>query len=81
MELTQTAETPYKLSKLAKCAHEGCSCTVASGEEFCSDYCAAQVNGEEAAAASDKCMCGHPECTPAAASGAPPASAAGPFWS
>ena len=75
MEHMQTTETPYKLAKLAKCAHEGCACTVSSGEEFCSDYCAAQAGSDEADHEADAlrvaggpggCGCGHPECTPAA---------------
>ncbi len=73
MEHMQTTETPYKLAKLAKCAHEGCACTVASGEEYCSDYCAAQVSGDEAAAAAivtgGGCGCGHAECTGTSAKG------------
>ena len=75
MEHIQTTETPPKLAKLAKCAHEGCACTVSSGEEFCSDYCAAQAGSDEAdheadalrvAGGSGGCGCGHPECAPAA---------------
>lgn len=76
MEHMQTTETPSKLAKLAKCAHEGCACTVSSGEQFCSDYCAAQAGSDETdheeadalrvAGGSSGCGCGHPECTPAA---------------
>ena len=80
MEHLQTTETPYKLAKLAKCAHEGCACTVSSGEEFCSDYCAAQAGSDESehdagalrvAGDSHGCGCGHPECAPAARTLAP----------
>ena len=88
MEHMQTTETPYnKLAKLAKCAHEGCSCTVSSGEEFCSDYCAAQAGSNESdheadalrVAGSGGCGCGHPECAPAARTLAP--GAPGPVLS
>jgi hypothetical protein len=66
---TVAVESPGKLATLAKCAHDGCICTVSSGERFCSDYCAEQVNGAKAAT-DDECNCGHPEC--AHAVGAPP---------
>ena len=46
---------------LGKCEHEGCTCTVATGERFCSDYCLAQA-GTEHAAADHECACGHAEC-------------------
>ncbi len=74
MEHMQTTETPYnKLAKQAKCAHEGCSCTVSSDEEFCSDYCSAQAGSDESdhdaealrAAGSGGCGCGHRECASA----------------
>ena len=58
---------PRKLAKLAKCAHPACTCTVTSGEQFCSDYCAAQADGDEAAVGSGNCGCGHDECTAASA--------------
>ena len=67
MENVQT-ETPGKLAKLAKCAHEPCTCTVFSGERFCSDHCAAMA-GEDAEASAGGCGCGHPECSGAAAEG------------
>jgi hypothetical protein len=60
MENMQT-ETPHQLAQLAKCAHTGCICTVESGEQYCSDYCAAQAHAEKTAA-DDECNCGHPEC-------------------
>jgi hypothetical protein len=59
------SDNPHKLAQLAKCAHEGCVCTVAEGEQFCSDYCAAQAGSHEAAAAHGECGCGHAECTAA----------------
>jgi len=71
MENLQT-ETPRKLAKLAKCAHGGCVCTVSSGEQFCSDYCAAQAGEDQAASGHGDCGCGHPECTGASAQGLPP---------
>jgi hypothetical protein len=61
METIQT-ELPGKLAALAKCAHDGCTCTVESGEQFCSDYCIAQAGGEESLMADGGCQCGHPEC-------------------
>jgi hypothetical protein len=70
METVQT-ETPHKLAKLAKCAHPACVCTVSTGEQFCSDYCAAQAGSDEAVGAGD-CGCGHPECTAASAEGFTP---------
>jgi len=61
MDTVQT-ETPHRLAQLAKCAHTGCICTVDSGEQYCSDYCASQANAEKTAE-DDECNCGHPECT------------------
>jgi len=66
MENVQT-ETPSKLAKLAKCAHESCTCTVSSGEQFCSDHCASMAGEDQSGG--DGCGCGHPECTGAAAEG------------
>jgi hypothetical protein len=62
--------TTRKLAKLSKCAHEECTCTVTSGEQFCSDYCASQAGADDAgkaAAGKDDCGCGHTECTAASA--------------
>ena len=67
MENVQTA-TPHKLANVAKCAHDGCTCTVASGEQFCSDYCASQAGADEASGDGD-CHCGHAECIAASARG------------
>ena len=61
MENMQT-ESPVKLAALDKCAHDGCTCTVESGEQFCSDYCAAQTGTEESLMDDGGCNCGHPEC-------------------
>jgi hypothetical protein len=46
---------------LGKCEHEGCTCTVATGERFCSDYCLAQA-GTVHASSDHECACGHAEC-------------------
>jgi hypothetical protein len=59
---TMTTESPGKLAALAKCAHDGCTCTIESGEQFCSDYCAAQAGTEASLMAEGGCNCGHPEC-------------------
>jgi len=63
MDTMQEAQTdvPNKLAQLAKCAHGACTCTVESGEQYCSDYCASMANGDQAAGEHD-CNCGHPEC-------------------
>jgi hypothetical protein len=46
------------------CGHATCRCTIADGEDFCSDHCR-----DQAAAAggitdhdSHACECGHPAC-------------------
>jgi hypothetical protein len=59
---TIPTETPGKLAALEKCAHDGCTCTVESGEQFCSDYCAAQTGAEASLRDEGGCHCGHPEC-------------------
>ena len=61
METTQT-ELAGKLATLEKCAHDHCTCTVESGEQFCSDYCAAQAGAEASLMDDSACNCGHPEC-------------------
>jgi hypothetical protein len=60
METVQT-EGSVSFAAMAKCAHSGCTCTVGSGEQYCSDYCAESANVKQAAA-EDACRCGHPEC-------------------
>ncbi len=65
-------ETPHKLAELAKCAHPGCICTVEAGEQYCSDYCAAQANADKAASDDNECHCGHPECAAMVSSPLPP---------
>lgn len=41
------------------CAHPGCGCKVASGQQFCSDDCREQ--GKQRDADTD-CSCGHSDC-------------------
>ena len=60
MESLQT-EVAGNVASMAKCAHSDCICTVATGERFCSDYCAEQA-GAGKAHGDDSCQCGHPEC-------------------
>ena len=47
-----------------QCGHEGCTCSVAEADGFCSDHCRehADDTGHDAHA----CECGHPECEGAA---------------
>ena len=63
MEMVQTEQTatPAQFGKLSKCEHVGCICTIATGERFCSDFCAEQATSGRAMAGDD-CNCGHPEC-------------------
>ena len=69
MENVQTSETgvTQKVAALAKCAHVGCTCTVAADEQYCSDYCAAAAHDAKKAAGTE-CQCGHPECEASAGS-------------
>ena len=60
MESLQT-EVAGNIAAMAKCAHSDCICTVATGERFCSDYCAEQA-GMKKGLGEDDCECGHPEC-------------------
>jgi hypothetical protein len=48
-----------------QCGHEGCTCSVAQADGFCSDHCREHAGdtGHDAHA----CECGHPECEGAAA--------------
>ena len=59
--------TTRKLAKVSKCAHDECTCTVTSGEQFCSDYCAEQASAAKAST-DDDCNCGHAECVHAVTS-------------
>ena len=60
MESRQT-QGSGKLAALNKCAHGHCTCTVAEGEEYCSDYCAESMQADDRK--EDGCQCGHAECT------------------
>jgi hypothetical protein len=40
-----------------KCAMDGCLCTVAPGQKFCSAYCQAAKGQTKL-----ECDCGHPAC-------------------
>ena len=42
------------------CAHEGCTCLVSGGDQYCSDYC--RDHGDHATGGDHTCGCGHPEC-------------------
>ncbi|MEO6417778.1 MAG: metallothionein [Polyangiaceae bacterium] len=53
------------MAETSACKHEGCSCEVpkeraATGDAYCSDYCA-KHSGSPGHAAHD-CSCGHPNC-------------------
>jgi len=41
------------------CAHGGCTCTVDSGQQYCSDYCSSHGGGS---GHEHSCECGHPGC-------------------
>jgi len=73
MESIET-NVPNRLAELGKCAHGACTCTVDSGEQYCSDYCASMA-GADHAAGDHECGCGHPECE--ASAGHPTAAAIG----
>jgi hypothetical protein len=62
MGLTETGGSPEKLAPLRKCAHPNCTCTVAEGEEYCSDYCLENMRADSADE-DEACGCGHAECT------------------
>ena len=42
------------------CQHEGCTCQVEAGQEFCSDYC--RDHASETGHGAHACGCGHPGC-------------------
>ena len=48
------------MAESTKCQHERCNCTVAAGQEYCSEYChdAADEDVVEL-----ECDCKHPACT------------------
>jgi len=43
-----------------ECRHDGCTCQVGQGEEFCSDYC--RQHAGDMAHTGHGCECGHPGC-------------------
>lgn len=48
------------------CGHAACSCTVADGEQWCSDHCRTAARG----VAAGSCGCGHAGCAGTARSAA-----------
>jgi len=52
-------------TKIARCAHPGCNCSIAKGSKYCSDYC--ESSGSRV---SISCNCGHSECATGEAAGA-----------
>jgi hypothetical protein len=44
----------------SKCAHSACTCDVAPGKKFCSEYC--EQNAGSGAASQAACGCGHAAC-------------------
>ena len=63
---TAAQERSHTTAAAAKCLHHECSCTVTSGEQYCSDYCA-RASEAEHSKDEHECSCGHLECTHAAA--------------
>lgn len=51
-----------------ECGHEGCTCLVGEGDEFCSDHCREHV---ASGPTGEPCGCGHPECEGTRAAEAP----------
>lgn len=49
------------LDSKPQCKHQGCGCSVPSGEEFCSEHCRSATTN---ARVEDRgsCTCGHAEC-------------------
>jgi hypothetical protein len=45
----------------AKCAHEGCTCTVHEGQTYCSPHCATAA-AETVIRTDEPCQCGHEAC-------------------
>jgi len=60
------AEQRLSPQNTGKCEHVGCHCTVAPGQQYCSNYCGqASVHPPRdgsAGALAEKCRCGHPPC-------------------
>lgn len=40
------------------CAHDGCTCLVADGDDFCSDFCRGHRSDHDPM----DCECGHADC-------------------
>jgi hypothetical protein len=51
-----------------QCGHEGCTCLVDAGAEYCSDHCREHV---ASGPTGEPCGCGHPACQGTAAAEAP----------
>lgn len=45
-----------------QCAHPLCGCSVATGEEYCSDACRKAVAQPHAGTDGERCQCGHAAC-------------------
>lgn len=45
------------------CAHAGCNCGVATGEEWCSEHCRAASHSGTGTRAQTPCGCGHAGCS------------------
>lgn len=41
------------------CQHQGCTCQVSGGEQFCSDHCREHAEHGDT---DHSCECGHPGC-------------------
>jgi len=44
-----------------RCAHPACTCTVPSGDAYCSEHCRKRVESPTSDQ-TPSCQCGHPEC-------------------
>lgn len=42
------------------CRMEGCNCTVAEGQDYCSDFC--RDHEKDSTGTDRNCGCGHPGC-------------------
>jgi len=47
-----------------KCAHEGCTCEVYTGQTYCGPHCAAAADAD--VPSDQPCGCGHEHCQPVA---------------
>ena len=55
---SKSEEIPMAENEAKTCAHEPCTCTVTSGEKYCSDACH-DAGAKEVEIA---CQCQHPAC-------------------